>query len=152
MGKIMTAFIAVIGIMLVFSFFPDFLTSTHELLTDQETYTSEVTTGGGVTTAGVVLALGVYNDDVNNIVSVSSDNGNDTPIASTWTALTTTLTVSGLQASASRDLSVVYEWEATSEYTGMTTLVEMAPTLLILGIIGVVLFGLFAAVRSRAGA
>lgn len=145
MGKSGSIVLGIIMVAVMFVIFPIVMTSAHELQTVDYSQTQDgVTTGVGETTATVVLTEDLWNDSITHVVSIHSDNGNDTPAAQSYTTATNTLTVSGLEDDSSRTLVVTYKMDRLVDYTGMSAMVQLAPMLLFLGVIGAVLAGLYA--------
>lgn len=135
MRVVLIAVIAIIMIIIAMQFMPDMTSATHEVITDSQIDTGNVTTGVGVTTGDVTLTQSLYNDATGYITSVTSDHGADNPVASAYTTATQALTISGLAASQTRDLTVVYDYDATGDYTGLRAAGRMVPTLIILALI-----------------
>ena len=131
------ALMGIIMIMVSFIIFPMVMTGTHEVRTDAATATGNVTTGGGVTTGAVSLTGngGLYNDSTDSITSLASDLGADTPIVSSYNISTAVLTVGGFAASQNRTITVAYEYDATTDYTGLGSLTSLAPTLVFLALL-----------------
>jgi len=127
----------IIMIMVSFIVFPLVMTGTHEVRTDPATATGNVTTGGGITTGTVSLAGngGLYQDSTDSITSLTSDLGTDTPTASSYNVATDVLTVGGLTAASTRTVTVAYEYDATTDYTGLGSLTSLAPTLVFLALL-----------------
>lgn len=130
---------AIFGLILIFIafiLFPMVMSGTHEVRTDDATQSGNITTGVGATTGDIVIAHGgLYNDSTDSVTSVSSSNGGDTPAASSYTAATDTLTVSGLEASKTRTITVAYEYNAISDYEGMEETTSIAPTVLFVALL-----------------
>jgi len=125
----------IVMIMIAFIMFPLVMDSTHDLQVDpQSDVFADETTGVGETSVDVVLTYNNYPGDTTGF-TLTSDNANDTPAASSYTDATKTLTVGGLEAEATRDLTVAYEYDALTDYTGMGSLVSMTPLLLFVGLI-----------------
>ena len=75
-----------------------------------------VTTGAAVFTANVSLADSIYNNSLANVTEISSNlTGIDTPSAYVYNSVSHILTVSGLDESRTRTLSVVYFIDAELE-------------------------------------
>lgn len=147
--KGMGAVMGIIMIMVAFIMFPLIMTGTHDILTDASTEIANVTTAGGITTADVTLSPGLYNDDTDSVLAVTSSLGTDAPVAGSYVAATDALTVTGLTAADNRLLTVSYEYEATTDYTGMGALARMAPTLIFLALLGAGVGIVVAAWRGR---
>ena len=75
--------------------------------TEDTTQSYIVATGAGVTTANVTLSLELYNDEVTEVISVTS-NETETPIASSYDDATQKLLIAALNANDSRTLTVNY--------------------------------------------
>jgi len=145
MSRSGSVIVGIIMVAIMFIIFPIVMDASHELQTDVYTQTeSDVTTGSGETAADVVLDEALWDDSTTHIDSITSDNGSDTPVAGTYTAATKTLNVTGLAESSTRTLTITYEYDALTDYTGMGELVAVAPLLLFLGVIGAVVGGLYA--------
>jgi phosphoribosylamine-glycine ligase len=115
--------------------FPLIMDTTHDLQTDStdDSFAGE-TTGVGETSVDVVLTYENYPGDTTGF-TITSTNANDTPVASVYVNATKTLTVGGLEAEGTRDLVATYEHDALTEYTGMGSMVNMAPLLLFVGLL-----------------
>jgi hypothetical protein len=138
-NKITTVIFGILGVAICIIFFPLVMDSTHDIKTDEQIDTfAAVTTGAGETAADVVLTLDLYNDSTANIISITSNEVTDVPVAGTYTAGTNTLNVTGLAASLSRTLTVTYEYDALTEFTGMSSIVGMTPLIIWVAILAVV--------------
>lgn len=143
-GKTGSVFIGLIMVAVMFILFPLVTGATHDLQTDVEVQTeAAVVTGAGVTVADVVLAEGLWDADTAYVSSITSDNVGDTPVKGVYTAGTKTLNITGLAAADTRGLTITYEYDALTDYTGMGPLVAVAPLLLFIGVIGAVVGGLY---------
>lgn len=103
-----------------------------------EDRTDYFTVASGATSANVTLTQDLYNDDTQNVSSVSSNVTTDAAVASTYTSSTNVLLISGLDSSASHYLTVVYSIDRLGEYYGAGAASRVLPVLLILGIISIV--------------
>ena len=145
MGKNGSVIVGIIMVALMFVIFPIVMDSAHTLQTESYNHTeATVETGVGELTADVVLDEPLWSDSTVYITSVTSDNVADTPVKGVYTAGTKSLNVTGLAASESRALTIIYETDGLGDYTGMGALVAVAPLLLFLGVIGAVVGGLYA--------
>jgi len=134
----------IIMVAVMFVLFPIVMDSSHELQTDVYTQVeAAVVTGVGEVAADVVLDEALWDDSTTHVTSVASDNVADTPAVGTYTAGTQTLNVTGLAASDTRTLTVIYEYDALTDYTGMGQMVAVAPLLLFMGVLGAMVFGLY---------
>lgn len=130
--------VGIILLFVAFQFLPMFMTSIHDTVTSEASTSVAVATGVGVTTGTVTLSNGLYNGDIVNVVSISSSNATagDVPVAVSYASATDILTVGGLGASATRTLTVAYDWESTSQYTGFGDILMLAPIIVVLMLIG----------------
>lgn len=140
-GVVLVIIAVMIGIML----FPSLMSSTDDIQYEDTTQTAYSSTGVGETTDDVVLTDPLFEGDTANVSDITSDNAGDTPAASSYTDSTDTLTVSGLAASGTRNLTIDFEADSLSGYTGMSDFVKLTP-FVILG--GLVLAGFFALYRG----
>lgn len=147
----MKAAFGIIMIFVAFTIFPMIMTASHDVLTDDHTVSANVSTGVGETTGSVTLTKGLYGDSTEYVDSITSDYASDSPTASSYASATKVLTVGGLVASYNRTLTVEYEYDQTTEYTGMASMAKIGPTILficlLLGGAGMV----YAEVRGKLG-
>lgn len=116
----MKSLIIIFGALLMIIATPAFFTHVDDVLTDDETNSfTSVTTAAGVTSANVTLANAVYNDNVQQVDSVTSDNTDDAPTAYTYNSVSHVLLVSGLNANDTRTLTVDYSIDNTTLDSGM---------------------------------
>jgi len=150
MAKTMGVAMGLLGVVILMMFFPLVMTATNDLQTDTQADTfAAVTTGVGETDADVVLTMDLFNDTVTHIVSITSNNSNDTPVAGTYTAATNTLNITGLHASDTRTLVVTYDIDALTDYTGMGSIVGITPLLIWIGIMAIVLAGTWFTIKGK---
>lgn len=148
-GKSGSVILGIIMVAVMFVVFPIVMDTSHTLQTDVEVQTeAAVVTGAGVTVADVVLDEALWDDDNSYVTSVTSDNVADTPVAGAYTAGTQTLNVTGLAAADTRALTLTYEYDGLTDYTGMGAMVAVAPLLLFLGVIGAVVGGLYTSFKG----
>jgi len=97
------AMLMLIGIPWVFS-------SIDNAMTDDLSQSfAGVSTGAGIYSANVTLGKDLYNNSVGAVTDVSSNlTGIDTPLAYSYNSVSNILTVSGLDASQSRTLTVEF--------------------------------------------
>lgn len=149
MGRGSSVLMGIIMVAILFIMFPIVMTSAHELQTDETTHTeAAVATGAGEFAADVVLTDPLWADEAASVISIASDNVDDTPAAGTYTAATQTLNVTGLAESDTRTLTIVHETDALTDYTGMGQMVAVAPLLLFMGVLGAMVFGLYQGFRG----
>ena len=150
MSKGTSVIVGLIMVAVLFVIFPIVMDSTHELQTDVYVQSEAgVTTGVGETAADVVLTKALWDDDTAHVSSVTSDEVTDTPVKGTYTAGTKTLNVTGLAESKTRTLTITYEYDGLTTYTGMGALVGVAPLLIFISILGVVMGGLYVSFKGR---
>lgn len=146
-GRVVVSLIMVVVLLIMF---PMVLDATHDLQTDDQTQTfAAVATGAGVVEADVVLTYDLFSDTIASVTSVTSDNVADTPAASAWTGATNTLTVDGLAESDTRTLTVTYEYDGLTSYSGMSSLAGLTPLLLWFAVLAVLIGSMVQAVKQR---
>lgn len=109
------------------------------------TQTALVTTAGGATSTNVTLTKDLYQASVAEVSSITSNDGDDTPVADTYTEATQVLLVTGLAESTTRTLTIVYYGETDS-----SVMQAIGPFLGIL-IIGGILFAVVYSVFHKSG-
>lgn len=120
--------------------FPVLLDGAHDTVADNQvdTFAGTVDSGTPNYQASVTLTQPLYND-IGYITTVASSSGTDTPVAVSYTSATRALLVNGLNAgapgTASRTLTVTYEYSAAANYTGLEPTVEIAPLVIFTGLI-----------------
>lgn len=142
----MKSVLLIIGAVIVIILLPATLTSIDDFRAKDQIATYNVDTGGGVTTATVTLVEDLFNDLTAN-VTISSNSTDDAPIASSYSSTTNVLTVSGLIASESRQLTVTYKIDALADYFGAGTGARVWPLMLVLGVIGIVVGAVYNATK-----
>lgn len=149
MGRSGSVIVGIIMVAVMFVLFPIVMDSTHSLQTDEYVQSeAAVATGAGVTAADVVLDEALWDDATASVISITSDEVTDVPVANTYTAGTQTLNITGLAADDSRTLTITYEYDGLTDYTGMGAMVAVAPLLLFLGVIGAVVGGLYVGFKN----
>lgn len=103
---------------LMFAFGSSINSGIVNLRTDEVTNVASVVTGGGVTTGDVTLSRDLFGAELSHITSVVSADPTDVPIAFSYVEATKVLTISGLQASTTRDITVVYKAEKSDVFWG----------------------------------
>lgn len=93
-----------------------------------------VSTGVGATTATLTLGSSLWNDSL-SYLSLSSNNSNDVPAATSYNATTKVLAVSGLSDNSTRTLTVSYKVNGLEDNRGVEEGVKSLPTVLILVVI-----------------
>lgn len=152
MGKILTAILGLVGIILLFYMFPSMMDSLKEMRTDVygENFTG-VTTAPGITNASVSLTEALWRSKTVEVNSITSTNGGDTPTPEGYVAAGQLLYVKGLAASSTRNLTVQYNVNSLSEYSGLSELSGISPLLIFLGFIGIIFAIIWGAFKSRSG-
>ncbi len=146
MQKVILAIVGlVVGLMLVATLLPDVV---DEAASDPYSENYNVSTGAGVTNTTEELSYEHYYSDLTEL-SASSDNENDTPVVMSYNENTYDVVVDGLEASASRVLTVSYVREANQQYTGFSAFLRMIPFICIIGLVVTALWALFSSIRSR---
>ena len=146
MQKVLLAIVGlVVGLMLVATLLPDVV---NEAASDPYSENYNVSTGAGVTNTTETLSYEHYYGDLTEL-STTSDNGNDTPVVMSYDENAYDVFVTGLEASASRILTIGYVREANLQYTGFSAFLRMLPFICILGLVISALWALFTTVRGR---
>ena len=144
-----TAF-TIIGAIIVLVLFGTMLAGIGEAQTDERTDPfGAVVTGGGITVADVVLVVPLYEGNLGNVVSITSDLGTDVPIQTDYTALTQTLEVSGLTASDTRTLTVTYKYGALGNYVGVNSFFGFIPLLVGVAVVIIIVGSMVGAFKNR---
>ena len=124
-GKVLMAIVAII---LLFLFFGPVRTAVTDFRTDTFTEAEPGLETAAVSTGNFTLDLALYNDDITNVTSITSNITDDGTISPTgYTTATRNLQVTGLAQNENRTLTLVYRTDALEEETGLSTL---APWLL----------------------
>lgn len=108
----------------------------------------DVTTGVGETSTTETLTYEHYYGDLREL-DATSDNGNDSPTVMAYDEDTYEVTVSGLEASASRILTIDYYREGNQQFTGFSGFLRLLPFIFIIGGIVACLWGLYSSFRGR---
>ena len=146
-ATLMVGIMTIILMIITLAFMTDVFTSVHEARTADTTVAANVTTGAGDVDADVTLIRDLYNNELGYVTSITSNVTGDTPVASSYVAATRTLTIRGLTANAGHDLTVVHEYDQTSEFTGTGQTLGIYPTLILLGLLalgGRLIWGIWA--------
>jgi len=122
---------AVLGIILIvvgFLLFPLLLTSFDDMNTARVTSIGTVITGGGETAGNMTLTSGLYDDNTDNVVNITSSSTADAPAPASYSHATKALAVSGLHESDTRAITVDYKTERQDNY--LSTIIPFAPFLI----------------------
>lgn len=106
------------------------------------------TTGAGETSDDVTLSYAHYFEDLTDLSASSNDTG-DTPVVLAYDEDTYNVTVSGLQASTTRLLTVAYVREGNQQFTGYSGFLRILPFIFVIGGAVACLWGLVSAWKSR---
>ena len=148
MTKVVLSIVALIFLLILAgNVLPDVVDDT---VSDTYAENYEVTTGGGITNTTESLSYAHYYTDLTGL-SATSDNGSDSPVVMSYNSVTYDVTVSGLEASASRILTISYYREGNQQFTGFNGFVRLAPILFIIGGIVACIWGLYSSFRSSRG-
>jgi hypothetical protein len=109
--------------------------------TEEQAQGATVTTGAGATTANVTLTADLFQDDTAEVTDISSNISGESPAASTYTAATNVLLVSGLNSSATHALVITYN--ADPESAVMAAVGPFLGILIFGGLIVAILYGAF---------
>lgn len=141
-----------LGSFLLIIMLPLSLGALHDFRVENyEQSISTVTTGAGENTTTVILSQELWQDDINAVLSVSSNITADSPSADSFNNVTNGLTVGGLVASQTRTLTIEYEIpdaEVVSNMSQVDVLVIVILVLVIFSILAVIVAGIAEAVRS----
>jgi len=138
LGRIAGGFILLI---LVFAFSTQINNGVRNLRTDEVTKVGTVVTGGGVSTGDVTFTRELFGANLTHIISIASSNGDDIPVASDYVDATKILTVSGLEASETRTITVVYYAEKEDDF--WSALGPFMGFLIFGGIIAAIIWGVW---------
>lgn len=103
-------------------------------------------TGANVTSYGVTLSQELFSDKTYNAV-ITSNVTADAPIPSSYVSSTQVLTVTGLEASETRLLTITYQIDSLEDYFGASLGARVWPLMLVLGVIGVIVGAVYNATR-----
>ena len=135
MGRVLFIILAIF--LLLGAFSDPILDGIKGWRTEDTTESYSVETGAGQTTANVTLTSDLFQDDISEVIAITSNITGESPIASTYTAATNVLLVGALNASATHTLSVNYAAD-----TDNTVMLAVGPFLGIL-IIGGLIVAIF---------
>lgn len=139
MLQYLIAVVAFIFALIAFLFMPAIVDSFHETLVETQTDQGNITTGGGETTGNITLATPLYMDRLSSVSSITSTLGTDAPSSTAYTAATQLLVYGGLTASDNRIITVVYEYDATTEFPNTGDAIRMGPVIILISLIVIVM-------------
>lgn len=120
----------------------------YDFRTDVRTDLFTVTTGVGVTNSTVQLFTDIYDNDTSTL-DLSSNDGDDTPLYSSYNSTTRNLVVTGLAANTTRTLTALYDYDALSESAAVNNLLDLVPFIWILLLVGFSAAGIVAVVIMK---
>ena len=139
----------IVGVILGLIFIGELMPGAiNSVATDSYSENFESTTGVGETSDETTLTYANYFGDVTDM-SATSDNGDDSPAILDYDDADYTVTVGGLVASDTRVLTITYPREANQEFPGFSQLLRLLPLLLIIGLVGVCLWGIYSSWQKR---
>jgi hypothetical protein len=141
--------IAIIGIVIVLAMFGFIQSSVHSVQAPDYTQTFNAVATASTTNATVILNKDLFEGDVGNVTSVTSDNELDTPAAEGYTVLTKSLVITGLNESDTRQLVVVYGEDQLATWSYMPTLASALPFIIVIGAVGLLGYGAYKGIMGR---
>lgn len=118
----MRSVIIIFAALLLVAAAPFAFASIDEAASDEYTENfNSISTGAAVTTSNVTLAQDIYEDHINQVISISSNVSSDSPSATAINTVSRLLDVSGLSPSTIRTLSVTYRTDSSTMPSGMST-------------------------------
>jgi hypothetical protein len=144
MNKAVGAIVVFLGIVFIILLMPNVVNSTTQFRTATQTDPfSATSTAVGVTTANLTLTQGLWQGQT-QYIKVTSDNATDGPRVTAYDPVTNNITVSGLAANVTRNITAVYSIGNLQNYVGADAFAGLSPTMMIIGIlllcIGTVVF------------
>lgn len=116
MGKVGNVILSILGIFLLLGAFSgDILDGIKGWRTEDTTESFAITTGAGETTENVTLASDLFQDDVGEVIAITSNITGESPVATTYTASTNVLLISALNPSANHTIAVNYYADTDSD-------------------------------------
>ena len=132
--------VGIIAFILLVAFAGAITLGIHGWRTDDVSQGFVVSTGVGETTANVTLSRDLFNDEVTEVQSISS-NISESPFVSSYASATNVLLVAGLAASESHALTVAYYSEVDD--TVMQILGPFLAFMIFGGCAGAILFSIW---------
>jgi len=133
--------VGVLLIILLFAFSGNIMDGIHDWRTDEITASYVDVDTTGVTVADVVLTRELFNDDTNEVISITSSI-EETPVATDYTPGTKTLEISDLDTNTTRTLTVIYCSELLNDVF-MHTLGPFLVFLIFGGVIAAVIYAVW---------
>lgn len=142
--RIFFAFLVIVTAAILFLF--PISESVYDFRTDQRSDDfPAIVTAPAVTTANVTLLESLYDADTGT-TTLTSDNAADSPAPGAYTSATRVLTVTGLSANDTRDLSAAYDVDALTGSDAIDDFAEQLDVfflLLVLVFLGVSIVAIF---------
>ena len=136
MNRTVSVVVGFIGVLIAFIMFPMILDSTHDIKTDSITQDfANIETSADTTTATLTLHTTLFEDNIQSVEKVASNNDNDTPVAESYSASGQQLTIAGLTENTTRLLTVDYQIDALTDYSGLSGMAGVAPIILFAGLL-----------------
>jgi hypothetical protein len=123
--------LGLIGLFVLLMMFEIPMNAMHNISTDQKTDAGLACTSDP---DDVVLTTDLWQADINSVISGVDDQGNILT-ATNYVAATRTLTVTGWVTPATT-CTIVYEYDALTEWTGFGPMVAISPMLIYIAMIG----------------
>ena len=138
----------IIGIIVICLMFPLAMTGIHSAQTDSQTDVFPACVVAGTTT-DVVLTEDLWGDRSGSVTAITATGAGAVPVAGTYVAATNTLTITGLGADTPQDITVTYDIDGTTDFTGLGEIMGLTPLLIWVAIIGGVLFAGWGVAKSK---
>lgn len=141
MGRVLFIILAVF--LLLGAFTTPILEGIEAWRTEDTTESFAVTTAAAQTTANVTLANDLFQNDVAEVITITSNITGEAPIATSYTSATKVLLLSALNASATHTIIINYLAETDS------TVIRSVGAFLGVIIIGALIIGIFQGSKGR---
>lgn len=143
-GKVKGVLLSVILIVIALLLIPLVVSGTHDVVTETRTQAFPACVVAATTTS-VVLTSDPLDNKTTWVTGITATGAGAVPVANTYTTGTNTLVVGGLGADTPQDLTVTYDYEVNTAYSGVNAIVNLLPLLVVVGLIIVaILNGLWA--------
>lgn len=133
MGGVLLMAIGLVFLSIGFLVFPIVISGTDAILNSTDTQIDAgLVTTGNVTTGDMPLSRTLWQSDVANVVSISS-NATETPVADNYTG--GSLYFTSLSGNITRLLTVHYLRGSIDDYTGLRGVIGVSPMIVLIGFI-----------------
>lgn len=137
MGKV---FVAILGVFLLLGVFATSInTGIKGWRTVDTTESAVVTTAAGITTANVTLTGDLFQNNITEVISITSNVTGEEPVATSYASSTNRLLVSALDANTSHRLTLNYY--AESENTVLRVIGPFLALLIFGGLLAALVMG-----------